>query len=489
MQSKKSADNDSGTVIKLQSLYYYGKFGGEMKVKTIYKCVNCGYKSPKWAGKCPDCGEWNTFKETEEPKNGGKMVKTVSRQPISRLIEVETGNDQRLLTGITEFDRVMGGGIVRDSVTIITSPPGGGKSTLSLMAASALAKQGYRVLYASGEESDSQIKNRADRILDTIAENIYILADTSMDRVLDAISEVDPDLIILDSIQTFSLAEFLPSRAGNPTQTMECASALVAQAKNKKRPRAVLMIGQMNKSDEIAGLRALEHLVDAVLVLEGEGADELRCLVATKNRFGSTGEMGFFTMTETGLSSIDNPSEYFVTKRQKGDAVSGSAITVLKEGSRPVITEIESLVSVSFTPYPSRISETMKKDTMNTLISILEQRGNIKLYDKNVVIKTTGGLYLKEQAANLAVLMSIASSVYNKPIPADWAFIADVGLTGELKRVPSMENRVKELDRMGFEKVFIPVEGMRDNHLEHIEVVEVKFLSQLIGMLFGRKQI
>ena len=455
-----------------------------MKIKTIYKCSNCGYKSPKWSGKCPDCGEWNTFEETEEVKNSAKTTKSVSKQPVSRLADVETGNDQRLKTGITEFDRVMGGGIVKDSVTIITSPPGGGKSTLSLMAAAALAKQGCRVLYASGEESDSQIKNRADRILDTIEQNIYILADTSMDRVLDAISEVDPDLIILDSIQTFSLTEFLPSRAGNPTQTMECASALVAQAKNKKRPRAVIMISQMNKSDEIAGLRALEHLVDAVLVLEGEGADELRCLVATKNRFGSTGEMGFFTMTETGLASIDNPSEYFVTKRQKGEQVSGSAITVLKEGSRPVIAEIESLVSASFTPYPSRISETMKKDTMNTLISVLEQRGNLKLYDKNVVIRTTGGLYLKEQAANLAVLMSIASSVFHKPIPADWAFIADVGLTGELKRVPSMESRIKELDRMGFEKVFIPVGGVRDVHPDNIEIVEIKFLSQLLTLLF-----
>ena len=459
-----------------------------MKIKTIYKCTNCGYKSPKWAGKCPDCGEWNTLEEAEEAKGGVKSTKVLSRQPVSRLAEVETGKDQRLLTGITEFDRVMGGGIVRDSVTIITSPPGGGKSTLSLMAASALAKQGFRVLYASGEESDSQIKNRADRILEKIDQNIFILADTSMDRVLEAVSEVDPDLIILDSIQTFSLAEFLPSRAGNPTQTMECASALVACAKNKKRPRAALVIGQMNKSDEIAGLRALEHLVDAVLVLEGEGADELRCLVATKNRFGSTGEMGFFTMTETGLASIENPSEFFVTKRQKEDQVSGSAVTVLKEGSRPVIAEIESLVSMAFTPYPSRISETMKKDTMNTLISILEQRGNLKLYDKNVVIKTTGGLYLKEQAANLAVLMSIASSVYHKPIPADWAFIADVGLTGELKRVPSMESRIRELDRMGFEKVFVPAGGMRDANLEHIEVVEVKFLSQLMGVLFGRKQ-
>ncbi|MDO4531628.1 MAG: ATPase domain-containing protein, partial [Bacillota bacterium] len=420
---------------------------------------------------------------------GVKGTKSVSRQPLSRLADVETGTDQRLLTGITEFDRVMGGGIVRDSVTIITSPPGGGKSTLSLMAAAALAKQGNRVLYASGEESDSQIKNRADRILESIAQNIWILADTSMDRVLDAITEIDADLIILDSIQTFSLAEFLPSRAGNPTQTMECASALVQAAKNKKRPRAVLMIGQMNKSDEIAGLRALEHLVDTVLVLEGEGADELRCLVATKNRFGSTGEMGFFSMTENGLASIDNPSEYFVTKRQKGDFVSGSALTVLKEGSRPVIAEIESLVSASFTPYPSRISEAMKKDTMNTLISILEQRGGLRLYDKNIVIKTTGGLYLKEQAANLAVLISIASSVYNKPIPSDWAFLADVGLTGELKRVPAMDSRIRELDRMGFAKVFVAADGVRDQHGLQLEVVEVKLLSQMMELLFGKKSM
>lgn len=456
-----------------------------MKIKTIYQCTECGYKSPKWSGKCPNCGEWNSFRETEERKEG-KGTAAV-KPSLSRLKEVQTGNDQRLLTGITEFDRVMGGGIVRDSVTIITSPPGGGKSTLSLMAASALAKQGYRILYASGEESDSQIKNRAERILERIEENIWILADTSMDAVLAAIGEIDADLIILDSIQTFTLAEFLPSRAGNPTQTMECASALVQQAKNKARPRAALVIGQMNKSDEIAGLRALEHLVDTVLVLEGEGADELRCLVATKNRFGSTGEMGFFTMTETGLASIDNPSEYFVTKRRKGDMVSGSAITVLKEGSRPVIAEIESLVSASFTPYPSRISEAMKKDTLNTLLSILEQRGGIKLYDKNVVMKTTGGLYLKEQAANLAALMSIASSYYDRSIPADWAFIADVGLTGELKRVPSTESRVKELDRMGFAKVFIPAGGMRQIPLERMEVVEVKSLSQLLGMVFGKK--
>ncbi|KXL53458.1 hypothetical protein CLNEO_14290 [Anaerotignum neopropionicum] len=465
-----------------------------MKTKIVYVCSSCGYVSPKWAGRCTRCGEWNTFEEQEEVK-GQKgqaytraVTKTSTKQSVSRLSEVEIKGDERLFTGIAEFDRVMGGGIVRDSVTIITSPPGGGKSTLSLMVASQLAKSGKRVLYASGEESDSQIKSRADRILEKVEDNIWILADTSMDRVLEAIAEIDADLIILDSIQTFALAEFYPSRAGNPTQTMECASALVQSAKNKVRPRAVFMIGQMNKNDEIAGLRALEHLVDTVLVLEGDGAEELRSLIATKNRFGSTGEMGFFAMTEKGLASIDNPSEYFVTKREKGDGVSGSAITVLREGSRPVIAEIESLVSNSFMAYPLRISENMKKDTLNTLLSVLEQRGGIKLYDKNVVVKTTGGLYLKEQAANLAVLMSIVSGVRDFPLPSDWAFIADVGLTGELKKIPAMEGRIRELDRMGFKKVFVAFEGARKVKLDNLEVIECKNLIQLMGKIFPSRK-
>lgn len=219
-----------------------------MRVKTSYICSECGYKSSKWMGKCPECGEWNTFSEQEETKKEKSSTKPVQLS-LSRLKEVESSKSQRLLTGIGEFDRVMGGGIVRDSVTILTSPPGGGKSTLCLMVAYQLANAGYRVLYATGEESDSQIKNRADRILGDIADNIWILADTSMDAVLSAVGEVDPDLIILDSIQTFSLAEFYPARAGNPTQTMECASALVQCAKDKRRQRAALMIGQMNKKD------------------------------------------------------------------------------------------------------------------------------------------------------------------------------------------------------------------------------------------------
>lgn len=461
-----------------------------MKEKISFQCRNCGYKTSKWMGRCPDCGEWNTLEEAANgiSKKGNLKVlsQTASSSVLSQLIHVESSKSDRIITGIQEFDRVVGGGIVKDSVTILTSPPGGGKSTLTLTIANKVAKQGLKVLYATGEESDSQIKNRAERILIEIDDKIWIMADTSMDRVLEAVKQVDPDIIIIDSIQTFTLQEFLPSRAGNPTQTMECAGELVQIAKSPSRQRAVIMIGQMNKNDEIAGLRSLEHLVDTVLILEGENEEELRSIIASKNRFGSTGEMGFFSMTEKGLLSIDNPSEYFITKREANELVSGSALTVIREGSRPIIAEIESLVSTSFTPYPARIVEAMRREQLNTLISILEQRGGINLYDKNVVIKTTGGIKLKEQSVNLAVIMSIASSVFNKPIPSSYAFLSDVGLTGELKRVPSLEARIKELDRMGFEKVFIAKDGLKKQNFKTIQILEFHTLSQIITSIFGK---
>ena len=256
-----------------------------------------------------------------------------------------------------------------------------------------------------------------------------------MDNVLELVEEIDPDLIIIDSIQTFTLEDFPNSRAGSPTQTMECANQLVKIAKNPNRPRAVILIGQMTKEDEIAGVRALEHLVDTVLIIEGESGEELRSLLTTKNRYGSTGEMGFFYMTDKGMNSIDNPSEYFMTERDANRMMPGSSITVVKEGTRPIILEIESLVSNSFTPYPSRISECLKREQLNTLVSIIEQRVGISFYDKNVVIKTTGGIKLKEQASNLAVVMSIYL-LLKYPLSNDTVFIADVGLTGELKGFP-----------------------------------------------------
>lgn len=454
-----------------------------MKKRSIYICNSCGYETIGYLGKCPECNTWGSLVETvvENSKSSRSSTrKTPAKGSIKRLSEIKTTNSNRIITTMSEFNRVMGGGIVQDSITILSAKPGAGKSTLLLQVANDLATIGHKVLYASGEESESQIKARADRIIKNIHPKVWVVSDNSLDNILEDIEEIDPDIIIVDSIQTFTLDAFPNSRAGSPTQTMECAQELVQKAKNPSRPRAVFLVGQMTKEDELAGVRALEHLVDAVLIIEGESGEELRTLLTTKNRYGSTGEMGFFNMTEEGMVSIDNPSEYFMTKREMDSEVSGSSITVIREGTRPIILEIESLVSESFTPYPSRIGECMRREQLNTLVSILEQRGGVRLYDKNVVIKTTGGIKLKEQASNLAVIMSIASSVYQVGLPNDSVFISDVGLTGELKRVPSLAARLREVDRMGFKKAYIAPGSGINIKLENLKIVEEKTLRDVI---------
>lgn len=420
-----------------------------------------------------------------EVKKGGKNPSARAVKKYARLTEITAGNSDRIETGINEFNRVMGGGIVKDSITIITAKPGAGKSTLLLQVAADVASKGYKVLYASGEESESQIKSRADRLFKKIDSGVWVYSDNSMDNVLEIAGKIDPDLVIVDSIQTFVLEGFPGSRAGSPTQTMECANELLKLAKDPLRPRAVFLVGQMNKSEEIAGLRALEHLVDTVLILDGENEEELRGLSVSKNRFGSTWERGYFSMTENGLESIDNPSEFFMTYRDRNEKVSGSALTVVKDGSRPIIVEIESLVSKTFTPFPSRIGECIRREQLSTLISILEQRGKISLYDKDVVIKTTGGLKFKEPAVNLSIIMCIVSSVYDKEISNDTVFISDVGLTGELKKVPSLELRIRELDRRGFKRVYIAKNALaRPLEIKNVEIVELKSLQDVIRHVF-----
>jgi len=456
-----------------------------MKKKTVFICEKCGYQSVGNLGKCPGCNSWNSLKEivVQDRKTAKASVKS-GKKSTKRLLDIISTNSNRIVTNINEFNRVMGGGIVKDSITILSAKPGAGKSTLLLQVANDLAMKGHRVLYASGEESESQIKRRADRIIDRIDPSVWVMSDNSMDYVIETINEIDPDLIIIDSIQTFTLQEFPNSRAGSPTQTMECANELVQIAKNSDKPRAVILVGQMTKEDEIAGVRALEHLVDAVLIIEGESGEELRTLLTTKNRYGSTGEMGFFYITDKGMVSIDNPSEYFMTSREQNNIIPGSSITVVREGTRPIILEIESLVSDSFTPYPSRIGESLKREQLNTLVSIIEQRGGIRLYDKNVVIKTTGGIKLKEQASNLAVLLSIASSVKGKGIPNDTVFISDVGLTGELKRVPSLEVRLRELDRMGFKMAYVAPNSGKGIKTKNLKIKELKTLRDVIKDVF-----
>ena len=436
------------------------------KRKEIYRCAVCGYETSKWAGQCPECRAWNQMKLVEEVAVGGlgasseKEPRIRKPEHISRLTDVTYDIGQRMSTGIGELDRVLGGGLIADSMTILAARPGAGKSTLLLQAAQRIAEQGYSVLYASGEESESQLRRRAERLLHQIHERIYVLSTSSMNEVLGAIEAIDA--------------------------TMECTSALLTVAKNPKRPRAVFLTGQLTKEDELAGVRSLEHMVDTVLYMEAEGEEELRILSATKNRFGSTGEMGFFLMEEQGLVPIENPSEYFMTHREQ--PVTGSALTVIKEGTRPVIAEVESLVSQSYTPYPSRIAECMRKDQLNTLVSILEQRGRLPLYDKNVVLKSTGGLKLSQPSANLAVIVSIASSALDRPLPPQSIFIGDVGLTGELKRIPSMESRLREAQRMGFQKAYIPKDSVREEqrvHFKSLQIEEREYLHSLLREVLG----
>ena len=453
------------------------------KKNKINRCSECGYEMVGFMGRCPECGSFGSFQEVEREK-GVPISKKASVVSAEKLNTIQATNSERIKTFINEFDRVMGGGIIKDSVTILTAKPGAGKSTLLLQVANDLSRRGIKTLYASGEESTSQLKSRADRILNEIHDDLHVVSDNSLNSILDIIEQTDPRFIIVDSIQTFTLDEFPTSRAGSPTQTMECAYELVKVAKKSDKPRIVFLVGQMTKEDELAGVRALEHLVDTVLVIEGESGEELRSLVSTKNRYGSTGEMGFFNMTEEGMVSIDNPSEYFMTKRDKANQVSGSALTVVREGTRPILLEVESLVSPSFTPYPARIGESMKREQLNTLVSILEQRGSIPLYDKNVVIKTTGGIKLKEHSANLAVIVSIASSVYDKPIGSDAIFLADVGLTGELKKVPSLNARLREADRMGIKVAYVSSDYGENAKLKNLKVIKLRTLKDVLNKVF-----
>ena len=443
------------------------------------KCRECGYISSGYFGKCPNCDSWNTLEEVvEDNKINSKSTKKVSK--AEKLSLVESSNSSRIRTSFDEFNRVMGGGIIKDSISIITAKPGAGKSTLLLQISNDLAKMGYKVLYASGEESETQIKSRGLRIEEEISENFYVYSDNTLDNVIEEIDDINPDLIVIDSIQTFVLKEFT-NRAGSPTQVMECAYKMVDIAKNKKNPKMVFLVGQMTKDDELAGVRSLEHLVDTVLYIQSENTEELRSLISTKNRYGSTGEIGFFIMTDKGLESLDNPSEYFMTLRDEN--VTGSALCVIKEGTRPIILEVEALASNSFLPYPSRISESISKDNLNTLISILEQRADIRLNEKNIVVKSAGGMKLKEPSSNLAIIMAIYSSAKKIPIPTDTVFIGDVGLTGEIKNVPSLLSRLKEIDRMGFKKVFIPRVSIDEREFKNIKLIKVKNILEVMNNL------
>lgn len=451
-----------------------------MKTKTKFICSKCNAVFLGWQAKCTNCGNFGTIEEVEA-SSYKTLDEDVVKTDVQKLKNINIDKDIRFITGIKELNRVLGGGVVKDSVNILTARPGCGKSTLLLQLALDFARKKIKTLYISAEESALQIKSRANRITKDIPDDIFIHSTTIMDDAIKSIKKTDAEIIILDSIQTVALNEFT-ARAASPTQTVECISKLVTLAKDPNKKRAVFIVCHMTKQDEMAGLRTLEHMVDSVLLLEGQSDDSLRTLTSTKNRFGRTGEVGLFKMEENGLLEIENPSEFFVTKREKD--ICASALSVVKEGSRMLVVEVESLVSKSFTNYPIRIGDSLKKDQLNTLISILEQRAGFNLYDKNVILKVTGGLSITEQAVNLAVIVSIVSSILNKPIARDSVFICEVGLTGELKKVANIKERLLELDRMGYKKAYISYENTIPKEIKNLKVEKSKTLKELIDKIF-----
>lgn len=457
------------------------------KSKTEFKCINCESVFPKWQGRCPTCNEWGSIEEVEKKISINETMRTRSshtnEKPVS-LKTLQVNIDQRIQTTNEELNRVLGGGIVRDSVNVLSAPPGMGKSTLLMQLANDLGMQGSRVLYVSGEESVFQIKGRADRICTTgISEQVMVVSETSLNQIQQYIEEINPQLIIIDSIQTIYLEE-IASRPGSPTQINECTHKIIEIAKSTVNPKAFFLTSQMNKDDEMAGTRVFEHLVDAVMYLEGDRFEQLRLLKSVKNRFGDTSETGIFQMTEDGMIAVSNPSTFFMTERET--SVTGSSLTVTREGTRTLIVEVESLVSHSYFGFPARMANGIRKDLLQILVEILEQRGNVSCNDKNVTVMITGGLRLIEPSVNLGIIMSIASSVYKQPIPDKTVFVGEVGLTGEIKKVPQLEARIKEVDRMGFSTIYVPRGNLQKRiDTKQVNVVEVANLKEAIQKTFS----
>ena len=448
--------------------------------KTIYICRECGYNSPKWLGKCPECDSCDYFDEEvirEKAKNSKINSGRISDLPnkAEKFSELELPTYMRTKTGMGELDRVLGGGLVDSSVVLLSGEPGIGKSTLLLQICSELSKT-RKVLYVSGEESKGQLKLRAER-LEIVGESIYLLTETDTDAILEECDRIRPDVIIIDSVQTLSSMRFT-SVPGSITQVREGAMSFINYGKTNGA--AVFLVGHVNKEGGISGPKILEHMVDAVLYFEGERTNSYRIIRAIKNRFGSTNEIGVFEMGDKGLIEIPNPSEVVMAERPKN--TSGSCAGCVMQGTRPIISEIQSLVTKSAYATGKRTSDGFDYNRMCLLIAVLEKRMGLKFYENDVYVNVAGGIQLDEPSADLSIAMALISGITDKVIPDDLIAFGELGLSGEVRAVSHIDYRVKEAVRLGFTKIILPAKNMT-KHIKVPKGVELVGVSNIYQVL------
>ncbi len=445
------------------------------KTKIKYICSNCGYESLRWIGKCPECESWNSFTEEIVETSPRKANLSKSKFSYSKILDISANEDDRINTGIIEFDRVLGGGIMPGSVILLGGDPGIGKSTIAMQAAASIKE---KVLYVTGEESEKQIKLRSSR-LNVKSDSFFVQAETELSNILGAIKEIAPSVVIIDSIQTTYRSE-LENSPGTITQIRECAAMLMEEA--KKNHYSVIIIGHVTKEGMIAGPKILEHMVDTVLQFEGESNHSFRILRAQKNRFGSTNEIGVFEMREDGLREVTNPSELFLSEREK--QTPGSVVTSSVEGSRPILLEVQALVTPSNFGYPQRVSNGFDQKRLSILLAVLEKRAGVRASVNNVFVNVAGGIRVIEPAVDLAVCVSIASSLIDKVVDNQTIIIGEVGLGGEIRSVGHIEKRIQEAQKLGFKSAIIPAGNLKGiKQIDKIKVIAVENVKDAITKL------
>lgn len=454
------------------------------KVKTVFACQNCGYQALKWLGKCPECGSWNSF--VEEPLSTGPdrpahSISIPGRDvPPQSIIAIETSDEGRLKTEVGEFDRVLGGGLVVGSVVLIGGDPGIGKSTLLLQALDKLARRGVSVLYVSGEESLRQTKMRADRI-GVSSKDLYVLAENSLEKIIDDTQKLRPRVAVIDSIQTVFTSQ-LQSAPGSIGQVRESAGKLMLLSKSTSL--STFLIGHVTKEGAIAGPRVLEHIVDTVLYFEGDRGHPYRILRAVKNRFGSTNEIGVFEMKDSGLEEVVNPSELFLAERPIN--VSGSVVISSMEGSRPILVELQALVSSTSYGMPRRTAIGVDPNRVSLLVAVLEKKVGMNLAQQDIFVNVAGGVRVEEPAVDLGVVSAVASSFLDKPIPSKTMVIGEVGLAGEVRGIHQAEVRIKEASKLGFKRCLLPMSNRSRIKLEFegIELIGISSVEEALETLF-----